>query len=106
MPSLSQNPLLVPSSIAELRAKLTNERSPLARWWKQTLALAREDGEWFYSYVFLAALVTDEPVYRELARKAFVRFVDAQDEGLTSNDAQFHTHTTSAPLGRWAIYYD
>lgn len=103
----SQNhPLLVPSSIAELRAKLTNEGSPLARWWRQTLALAREDGEWFYSYVFLAALVTDEPVYRELARKAFVRFVDAQDEGLTSNDAQFHTHTTSAPLGRWAIYYD
>ena len=93
------NPLLVPSSIDSLKAKLTRADSCLAPWWNQALSLARSDGQWYYSYVYLAALVTDEPVYRDLARREFLRFVDAHDEGLTSNDAQFHTHTTSAPLG-------
>ena len=99
-------PLLMQCSVDALRRKLTAPRSPLAPWWNHMLALARQDPVWFSPYTVLAAIVTNEPVYREGARKALLRYVDYRAEAETSNEAQYHTHVTSAPLGRWAIFYD
>ena len=103
---MTDHPLLMRCSLAELRAKLNNPASPLAPWWRHVLALARRDPEFFSSYCVLAALVTGEPGDRALARRAFLSLVEAQDEGLVSQETQFHTHVVSAPLGRWAVFYD
>ena len=95
-------PLLMRSSPAELREKLCDPSSPLAPWWQHFVTLAREDPVWFSPYTVLAAVVTGLPADRSLARDAFLRFVELRDEGEISNEAQYHTHVISAPLGRWA----
>ncbi len=93
-------------SLDELRRKLTDPHSPLAPWWQHLLTLARQDPVWYSSYTVLAAVVTDDPSDRALARRAFLRFVELKEEGDTSKDAQLHTHVTTAPLARWAAFYD
>lgn len=106
MITTTSDPLLMSCSVDALRRKLTDPASTLAPWWQQVLTLARQEPRWFSPYTVLAAVVTDEPEYRELARQAFLSFVALRDEGDTSNEAQYHTHVTGAPLGRWAIFYD
>ena len=99
-------PLLMKCSLDELRTKLNDPASPLAPWWQHLLTLARQDPVWFSPYTVLAAVVTGEEPYRQLARRNFMRFVELAAEGETSNDAQFHTHVTAGPVGRWAVFYD
>ena len=98
--------LLMPDSLDSLRAKLTAPAAPLAPWWNHFTTLARREPQFFSPYTILTALVTDLPADRELARQSFLHFINVQKEGLISQDAQFHTHVVSAPLARWAIYYD
>ena len=100
------NPLLMGCSLPALRAKLTDPASPLAPWWRHFLTLARQEPIFCSPYAVLAAVVTDEPAYRAIARAAFMRYVEQREEAESSNEAQYHTHVFSAPLGRWAIYYD
>ena len=104
--NVSSLPLLMGGSLTALRAKLTREGSPLAAWWRHFVTNARRDPEFFAPYTVLTALVTGDPADRELARQAFMRFVELQGEGMVSNEAQFHTHVLSAQLARWAIFYD
>lgn len=99
-------PLLMGCSLPALRRKLTRRGSPLAPWWQHFVTQARRDPDFFSPYTVLTALVTEEPGDRELARRAFLRFVEFQAEGRISQDAQFHTHVIAAPLARWAIFYD
>lgn len=96
--------LLMPDSLDALRTKVQSEK--LSPWWEHFKMLARREPEFFSPYTVLAALVTDETVDRQLARSAFLHFVNVQKEGYISQDAQAHTHVISAPLARWAIYYD
>ena len=103
---MTVHPLLMKCSLDELRAKLRDPASPLAPWWQHLLTLAWQDPVWYSPYTVLVAIVTGEDSYRELARRNFMRFVELSAEGYTSNDAQFHTHVTSAPVGRWAVFYD
>jgi len=100
------HPLLMKCSLDDLRTKLRDPFSPLAPWWQHLLTLARQDPVWYSPYTVLAAIVTGEDSYRELTRRNFMRFVELAAEGYTSNDSQFHTHVTSAPVGRWAVFYD
>ncbi|OPZ86813.1 MAG: PBS lyase HEAT-like repeat protein [bacterium ADurb.Bin429] len=93
-------------SVDALRRKLTDPASPLAPWWRHVLALAKHDPVWYSPYTVLAAVVTEEPEYLELARQFFLRYVEYRAEGEISNEAQYHTHTVTAPLGRRAIWYD
>jgi hypothetical protein len=89
-----------------MRESSSKPHSSVAAFWKHLLHLARHDPEWFAPYVVLAALVTDDPTDRAAARRLFMRRVQSGPEALASVDAQFHTHTIAAPLGRWAIFYD
>ena len=57
-------------------------------------------------YEVLAAVVTDDPLYRAIVRDAFMQYVEQREEAEMSNEAQYHTHVFAAPLGRWAIFYD
>ncbi|MHB9131536.1 MAG: HEAT repeat domain-containing protein [Armatimonadota bacterium] len=98
--------LLMDGTLDALRLKLTNPASTLAPWWRHLLTLAKHDPVWYSPYTVLAALVTEEPEYLELARRFFLRYVEFRDEGEISNEAQYHTHTIAAPLGRRAIWYD
>ena len=103
---MTAHPLLMKCSIDELRVKLQDPASPLAPWWRHLLTLARQDPVWFSPYTVLAAVATGDDAYRRLAHRNFMRFVELAAEGEISNDAQYHTHVTAAPLGRWAIFYD
>jgi hypothetical protein len=100
------NPLLMGCSLEALRAKLTDPDSPLAPWWAHFLTLARQEPKFCSPYAVLAAVVTDQPEYRAIARGALMRYVEEREEAEISNEAQYHTHVFSAPLGRWAIFYD
>lgn len=100
------HPLLLQTSLAELRRKLTRKDSPLAPWWRHFTGLARRDPVFYSPYTVLTALVTGAADDRELARQSFMRFVELKEEGYISNDAQYHTHVVAAPLARWAIFYD
>ncbi len=99
-------PLLMGTSVAQLRNKLSAPASCLNARWHHFLTLARNDPQWYSPYTVLAAIVTGSEEDRAMTRAAFLRFVDLKDEGYSSLDAQFHTHVVAAPLGRWAIYYD
>ncbi|MHB9132098.1 MAG: HEAT repeat domain-containing protein [Armatimonadota bacterium] len=100
------NPLLMGCSLDSLRCKLSDPASPLAPWWQHMLTLARQDPIWYSPYTVLAAVVTGEDEYRELARKSFLRYIELRREAETSMEAQYHTHVFAAPLGQWAIFYD
>ena len=106
MSTRGTNPLLMGCSLEELRRKLGDPASPLAPWWRHFTTLARRDPVWFSPYTVLTALVTGEESDRELARQSFLRFVTFRAEGEISNEAQYHTHVVSAPLARWAVFYD
>ena len=100
------NPLLMGCSLEALRAKLTDPASPLAPWWRHFLTLARQEPKFCSPYAVLAGVVTEEPDYRAIARAALMQYVEQREEAEISNEAQYHTHVFSAPLGRWAIFYD
>jgi hypothetical protein len=99
-------PLLMGCSPDALRGKLADEHSPLAPWWRHLLTLAKQDPLWYSPYTVLAAVVTADEVYCDLARTAMLHFVEMREEAEISNEAQYHTHVFGAPLGRWAIFYD
>lgn len=103
---MTSTPLLMKCTLDELRAKLKDPASPLAPWWQHMLTLARRDPVWFSPYTMLAAAVTNDATYRKLAHDNLMRFVELAAEGEISNDAQYHTHVTAAPVGRWAVFYD
>jgi len=104
--TFSDSQLLLGGNLNDLRAAVESPDSAIAPLWHHFLTLSRQDPEWFPAYSVLAALVTEEDGDRALARDAFMRYVALGPEAFSSEDAQFHTHTVSAPLGRWAIYYD
>ena len=106
MTTSAETPLLMGCSLADLRAKLLNPQSPLQPWWQHFVRLAREDSIWYSPYTVLTALVTEEAGDKARAREAFLRLVALRTEGEQSNEVQFHTHVISAPLARWAIFYD
>jgi hypothetical protein len=105
-PSPDSRPLLMGCTLAELRAKLTTPASPLAPWYAHVLALARRDPQFFAPYTVLACLVTGDALDRQRCRETFLRYVALREEAESSADAQLHTHTVSAQLARWAIFYD
>lgn len=102
----SAMPLIAGDTWEAFAAKLQHPQSALAPWWQHFVRLARTDPVWYSPYTVLTALVTGDGEDRERARQAFLRFVELQAEGEISIDAQLHTHVVTAPLGRWAIYYD
>jgi len=106
MPTNAATPLLMGCSIADLRKKLLAPHSPLQPWWQHFVRLSREDSVWFSPYTVLTALVTEDAADRARVRESFLRMVALRAEGEQSNEVQFHTHVISAPLARWAIFYD
>lgn len=100
------NPLLLLEPIDQLRRKLTDPASPLRPWWTHFLTLARQDPIFFSPWTIMAAVVTGEEQDRKLARQNFLRYVELGPEAMVAEDTHNHTHTASAPLGRWAIFYD
>ncbi|MHB9131351.1 MAG: HEAT repeat domain-containing protein [Armatimonadota bacterium] len=102
----SSKPLLVGDTWDGIAGKLKDPHSVLAPWWQHFISLSRADPVWYSPYTVLTALVTGEAADRERARQAFLRFADLQAEGEISVDAQYHTHVVTAPLGRWALFYD
>jgi HEAT repeat protein len=99
-------PLLLGDTWDGLAAKLLDPQSPLAPWWGHFSRLGRTEPVWYSPYTVLTAALTGEAADIARARQAFLRFVALQAEGEASIDAQYHTHVVTAPLGRWAIFYD
>lgn len=100
------NPLLLLEPVDALRRKLNDPASPLHAWWTHFVTLARQDPVFFSPWTVMAAVVTGEAQDRKLARDNFMRFVALAPEAAVAEDTHNHTHTISAPLGRWAIFYD
>ncbi|MHB9023058.1 MAG: HEAT repeat domain-containing protein [Armatimonadota bacterium] len=100
------HPLLVGDTWDGIAGKLQGPRSALAPQWQHFIRLSRSDPEWYAPYTVLTAVLTKDAEDCARARQAFLRFVELQAEGEISIDAQYHTHVVTAPLGRWAIYYD
>ncbi len=99
-------PLMMESRPQDLRRKLQDARGDLSKRRNHFLELARHDSEWFGYYQPLAYLITEDDVFRKLTRDMFMRFVDSIPEAELSQEAQYHTHVTSATLGRMAALYD
>ena len=99
-------PLMMETRPLDLRRKLQDAKGDLAKWRDHFLGLARNDSEWFGYYQPLAYIVTGDDVFRKLTREMFMRFVDGVPEAELSQEAQYHTHVTSATLGRLAALYD
>ena len=99
-------PLMMESRPQDLRRKLQDAKGDLAKRRNHFLELARHDSGWFGYYQPLAYLITEDDVFRKQTRNMFMRFVEGVPEAELSQEAQYHTHVTSATLGRMAALYD
>ncbi len=99
-------PLMMESRPQDLRRKLQDARGDLSKRRNHFLELARHDSEWFGYYQPLAYLITEDDVFLKQTRDMFMRFVESVPEAELSQEAQYHTHVTSATLGRMAALYD
>jgi hypothetical protein len=103
---MNMYPLMMEDCPQDLQCKLQNAKGDLAKRRYHFLELARHDSEWFGYYQPLAYLITEDDIFRKLTRDMFMRFVDSVPEAELSQEAQYHTHVTSATLGRMAALYD
>jgi len=97
---------LLVASVEHLRAKLTQARPPLDRWWPHFLQLARHQSELYPLFPSLAYLVTGEREYAELARQRVLAQVRALPAAEYTIHVQFHTWCNTNPIARMAIGYD